>query len=309
MCRTARARREHNQPAGPGVFNIRPSRAQLFKRDDHQISRLSETGPETLRDFIVTNFSKRELITLKAALLARNLSANRQIGILLVLKSFYRFLEKECALAVLDPEEIRPPRRPRKEVIYLTSEEVERFVSSIKTTNHRGYCYLSGLRFRALVETILGSAMRISEVLSLNRNQIDFKNAEAKISGKGRRERIVFFTNRALGWIKRYLEARSDFCPALFVSQNGETRLTRTDIWRPFARYRKTSGIEKRVTPHLLRHTAATQLLFNGCPVGHIKEILGHERLETTCRYYLGLDHRAAQAAHSKYLTYSSPAA
>jgi integrase len=53
-----------------------------------------------------------------------------------------------------------------------------------------------------------------------------------------------------------------------------------------------------------MRHTAATQLLFNGCPIGHIKEILGHERLETTCRYYLGLDHRAAKAAHQKYLRY-----
>jgi integrase/recombinase XerD len=58
------------------------------------------------------------------------------------------------------------------------------------------------------------------------------------------------------------------------------------------------------VTPHILRHTAATQLLFNGCPVGHIKAILGHERLETTCRYYLGLDQRAAKEAHRKYLSY-----
>ena len=66
--------------------------------------------------------------------------------------------------------------------------------------------------------------------------------------------------------------------------------------------------INKSVTPHLLRHTAATQLLFNGCPVGHIKEILGHERLETTCRYYLGLDHRAAKQAHQRYPIYSAAA-
>jgi integrase/recombinase XerD len=162
------------------------------------------------------------------------------------------------------------------------------------------------LRFRVLVESILGSAMRISEVLSLNRSQIDSRTAETKIVGKGRKERTAFFTDRALYWIGEYLKCRTDDCPALFVCQDGKTRLKRTDVWRPFAKYRKLAGIEKRVTAHLLRHTAATRLLFNGCPIGHIKEILGHERLETTCRYYLGLDHRAAKAAHRKYLVYSA---
>jgi integrase/recombinase XerD len=147
--------------------------------------------------------------------------------------------------------------------------------------------------------------MRISEVLSLDRTQIDFKNAEAKIVGKGGKERVVFFSERALTWVSRYLKRRNDDNPALFVTSDQLRRLTRTDVWRPFVRHRILAGINKRVTPHLLRHTAATQLLFNGCPVGHIKEILGHERLETTCRYYLGLDHRAAKAAHAKYLTYS----
>jgi integrase/recombinase XerD len=102
------------------------------------------------------------------------------------------------------------------------------------------------------------------------------------------------------------MEARTDTHEALFVRQDGKERLSRTDIWRPFMRHRELAGISKRITPHLLRHTAATQLLFNGCPIGHIKEILGHERLETTCRYYLGLDHRAAKAAHQKYLSYDA---
>jgi integrase/recombinase XerD len=102
-----------------------------------------------------------------------------------------------------------------------------------------------------------------------------------------------------------YLDSRTDSDEALFVTTDGLRRLKRPDVWRPFTHYRRLAGISKRITPHLLRHTAATQLLFNGCPVGHIKEILGHERLETTCRYYLGLDHRAAKAAHAQYLKYS----
>jgi site-specific recombinase XerD len=131
------------------------------------------------------------------------------------------------------------------------------------------------------------------------------ESREAKIVGKGNKQRVAFFTRRAVFWLQQYLATRQDQHPALFVCQSGRSRLKRDDIWRPFDRYRRLAGINKPVTPHLLRHTAATQLLFNGCPIGHIKEILGHERLETTCRYYLGLDRRAAKEAHERYLTYT----
>lgn len=251
-------------------------------------------------------FGKADLVAFKAHLISRNLSVNRQVTILLVLKRFLRYLAEELALPVLPYDVVTVPRRPRKEVAYLRAGEVEQFVCGIKLKTAQGNTYISGLRFRALVEALLGSAMRISEVLSLDRGQIDFERGEAKIVGKGSKERTVFFTDRALFWIRQYLDARRDEQPPLFVTTDGQRRLKRPDIWRPFVHYRRKAGLNKRVTPHLLRHTAATQLLFNGCPVGHIKEILGHERLETTCRYYLGLDHRAAKAAHRKYLVYKA---
>lgn len=255
-------------------------------------------------DAPVTSLAKAEVLALKSNIMSRGLSDNRQVSILLVLKRFLKYAGEELDLPVLPPEAVAIPRRPRREVGYLTAEEVEHFIASIKLQTGERHIYLPGLRFRALVEVLLGSAMRISEVLSLDREQIDFKNAEAKIIGKGSKERVVFFTDRALHWISQYLAVRTDKNAALFATTDGERRLKRTDIWRPFVKHRLLAGIQKRVTPHLLRHTAATQLLFNGCPVGHIKEILGHERLETTCRYYLGLDHRAAKAAHEKYLKY-----
>jgi site-specific recombinase XerD len=189
--------------------------------------------------------------------------------------------------------------------VFLTPAEVERFVEAINLTNLDGSLCWPALRFRALVEALLGSAMRIGELLSLDRAHLDLVNREAKIVGKGNKERVAFFTQRAVLWLQQYLNTRQDSHPALFVCRDGRSRLKRDDIWRPFTRYRKLSGVSKPVTPHLLRHTAATQLLFNGCPIGHIKEILGHERLETTCRYYLGLDRRAAKQAHQRYLTYT----
>jgi integrase/recombinase XerD len=253
----------------------------------------------------VSEFSQADLLALRSKWLSKSLSASRQTSLLLSLRRFLLFCQEERHIALtFDPGEIRPPRRPRREVIFLTPEEIETFTATIPLRTTRGDVHHAGLRLRTVIEVLLGSAMRISEALSLNRNSIDFERREARIIGKGNKERTVFFTDRALRWVQRYLESREDDSPVLFVCQNGRDRLKRDDLWRYFERHRKLAGIRKKVTPHILRHTAATQLLFNGCPVGHIKAILGHERLETTCRYYLGLDNREAKAAHQKYLSY-----
>jgi integrase/recombinase XerD len=254
-------------------------------------------------DLPVTSYTGEDIMDLKAATLARGHSVSRQISILSAMKRFLKFCAKS-GYEVLPAELVTVPTRKWDDVIYLTVEEVQRFVAVIPTTTLRDQPHLPGIRFRALVEVLLGTAMRISEVLSLDRNQIDFTARDARIMGKGNKPRTVFFTTRALEWVERYLRLRTDLEPALFVCLGGKGRLKREDIWRPFSRYRKLAGINKPVTPHMLRHTAATQLLFNGCPVGHIKEILGHSRLETTCRYYLGLDLRAAKRAHQRFLVY-----
>jgi integrase/recombinase XerD len=256
-------------------------------------------------DLPVTEITIDKITNLKSQMLARGTGACWQIVMLSTLKQFLLFCRERLELAVLDPDLVTIPKRPRREVVYLTADEVERFVQSIPITTSKNEIHHPGLRFRALVEALLGSAMRIGELLSLNRTDIDFERKEARVIGKGNKERTVFFTDRALHWLRRYLEIRTDDLTPLFLSQNA-TRLSRTDVWRPFHRYRRLAGLNKPVRPHLLRHTAATQLLFNGCPVGHIKEILGHERLETTCRYYLGLDRRAAKAAHQQYLVYGT---
>jgi integrase/recombinase XerD len=254
----------------------------------------------------ILEFSKTDLLRLKSYWLSKSLGASRQMSLLLALRRFLFFCQDEKNLPLkLDPKEITPPPRPRREVVFLTLEEIETFISTIPLTTYKGGVHQAGLRLRTLVEALLGSAMRISELLSLNRDSIDFDEREARIIGKGNKQRTVFFTVRSIEWIKRYLESRSDDCEALFVCQNGRLRLNRTDLWRYFDRHKKLAGLKKKVTPHILRHTAATRLLFNGCPVGHIKMILGHERLETTCRYYLGLDHRETKNAHQKYLNYS----
>lgn len=276
--------------------------AQTLEKYEYCLKRVQHV----LGDRLVTDVTEADLLAVKSWMISRGNSVCWQIVILAAIKRLLGYCRDHCRLAVLDPDLVTVPRRPRREVVFLTPDEVDRFTKAIPLTTLRGGPHHHGLRFRALVEVLLGSAMRIGEVLSLNRTDIDFERKEARVIGKGNKQRTVFFTDRALLWLGRYLGLRLDDSPALFVSQSGSTRLDRTDIWRPFARYRKSAGLNKPVRPHLLRHTAATQLLFNGCPVGHIKEILGHERLETTCRYYLGLDKRAAKLAHQQYMVYDS---
>jgi len=255
----------------------------------------------------ISSYIKEDLFRLKQAMLAKNHSVSRQVSFLATFKRILRYASEEHGLATMDPGLITFPRRPRRDVVYLTTEEISRFINAIALTTKEGEISVRAVRFRALVEALLGSAMRIGELLSLDRANIDFENREARIVGKGNKQRTVFFTDRAIAWLETYLHLRHDDHPALFVSRVGGSRMARADTWRPFVRYRGLAQIEKRLTPHMLRHTAATHLLFNGCPVGHIKEILGHERLETTCRYYLGLDNRAAKKAHSEYLVYAEP--
>jgi len=148
--------------------------------------------------------------------------------------------------------------------------------------------------------------MRIAEALSLNRAQIDWETQMAQIVGKGNKPRKVYFSDTALAWIRKYLDIRHDDNPALFVTQGEDPiRLHAQGMWKRFHRYAKHAGIGKRVHPHMLRHTMATTLLANGCPIGHIRAMLGHEHLTTTCKYYLGIiAEKDVRAAHAKYLSY-----
>lgn len=249
---------------------------------------------------------REDLYRIKARFVREKLSDTWLATSLLILRRYLTYLRDVEGRTALDPGLITLPKRRQREVIYLTGDEVDRLVGAIKLRNLDGSTSHSGLRLRALVEVLLGSGLRISEALALNRVQLEGAGRETKIVGKGGRERTVFFTARSLQWAGAYVALRQDSEPALFADLSGRRRMKRADIWRYFERLRVSAGIEKKLTPHILRHTAATQLLFNGCPIGHIKEILGHARLETTCRYYLGVDHRAAKAAHERFLRYGA---
>jgi len=246
------------------------------------------------------------ILSLRRKMEERGCQEARMAAILNALRSLLKFSRSVLRVRTIDPREVRIPRIPRRDVVYLSKEEVQRFLDAIIPPGESWEeSMFSRLRFRALVEVLLGTGARISEVLSLDRSDVNLDHREAKIIGKGNKQRTLFFTERSLEWLGRYLSRRRDDERPLFVgSGDVPSRLAYDAVKTAFQRFEKRSTVGKTITAHILRHTMATTLLFNGCPIGHIRALLGHERLDTTCRYYLGLDLRAAKAAHEEFLKY-----
>ena len=261
-------------------------------------------------DVSVSSIDLQFLVTVKSQLVANGAGASRLAGMTYSIKNALIYARDVLGLQVMNVNLIRARGAPRRQVTYLTSDEYNDFVESISLYTCFGRERLSQFCLRALVETLAATGMRISEALALNTESVDFDTGESVIIGKGNKQRTVFFTERALMWIRRYLELRRVRHEALFVGSNGR-RLQSTNVQAIFRRigrelFKRTG---KRVTPHILRHTAATNLLERGCPIGHIKEILGHQNLETTCRFYLGQIAKAeVRKAFNTYMSYERSA-
>lgn len=217
------------------------------------------------------------LMVIRRHMMDRGCGDARVASILNALRSFLKFSADILHLPALDYREVRVPRIPKREVIYLTKAEVQRFLQAIIAPDEDLDCVpLVRLRFRALVEVLLATGARISEVVGLDRTDLQVEQREAKIVGKGNRERVLFFPERSLEWVQRCLSRRWDDEAPLFITQGDDPkRLHREDIKRAFARYRTEAGLTKRVSAHILRHTMATTLLFNGCPIGISRKFWG----------------------------------
>ena len=229
-------------PAFLDHLRVEENRSQGTVRRYHShIQRfLSEVG-----DSPVTEITAERLSYFKRRLLDAKLSAATMAAILSCLRTFLKYLRDVHQLPVYDPSRIRRPKIPKREVEYLTKEEIQSFFKAIPTTT------LSGLRDRALIEILYASGMRISEALSLNRNQINWEQREAHIIGKGNKPRKVYFTEDALKWLREYLSYRHDDHPALFLVQSDlPKRLRRTAPGDGFGVMPRVRDWETRVSAH-----------------------------------------------------------
>lgn len=221
------------------------------------------------------------------------------------LRSFLRYLIKHDH-KTLAPEKIELPKTPERTVEFLTREEVERLFSAVNVKD------VKGLRDIAILEMLYSTGLRVSELASLNREQVDLKRREFMVRGKGRKPRIVFLSEKSAKRIEEYLKARKDNYPAIFLNHHGATakmqsitnpenrRLTTVWIEKLVKRYAMLAGIVKHVTPHTLRHAYATNLLQNGADIRSVQEMLGHSSITTT-QIYTHLTNRRLREVHEKF--------
>lgn len=207
-----------------------------------------------------------------------------------VLKSFFGWLTNEEILLRDPSAKLKPPRQERRIPKALSIEELEMLRESCQTN-----------RQRALIEVLYATGCRLSEVHGLNINDIDHQAMSAKVIGKGNKERVVYFSFRAMYHLKKYLNNRTDDDSALFVTERKpHRRMSKRSIQHEVDKIAKQAGV-KNVSPHSLRHTFATLTLNNGAELAAVQALLGHESPETTM-IYAQLTESKKHEAYKKYL-------
>ena len=207
---------------------------------------------------------------------------------LIALRGFLKYLTKR-EIKSLDPSLVELPKMVRKQVTFLHFDEVETILDQIDTSNE------TGLRDRAIIELLYSGGLRVSELVSLNRDSINLSRREFMVRGKGSKDRPIFISQSAADRVQDYLDARTDSLPALFLnnSKNLQTvdtsgnyrRITARSVERIVEKYAKLAGITKHVSPHTLRHSFATDLLMNGADIRAVQSMLGHADISTTQIY------------------------
>lgn len=222
---------------------------------------------------------------------------------LIALRGFLGYCAKRD-IATLSPEKIELPKTKRKQVTFLTRDEIIRLVDTVA---HDGS--LPALRDHAIIELLFSSGLRVSELVNLNRDHINTKRREFTVRGKGQKDRPIFISPRAAEAIEEYLAKRTDSLPALFLnySRNNATetsgnfrRLSSRSIQRLISKYAKLAGITKHVTPHTMRHSYATDLLMNGADIRSVQTMLGHSDISTT-QVYTHVTDQHLREVYEKY--------
>lgn len=217
------------------------------------------------------------------------------------LRAFLKYLAKQD-VKTLAAEKIELQKTPDRTVDFLSSEELEKLLKQPKTDKMRG------VRDKAILETLFSTGLRINELTSLDRTQVNPEKDDFSVTGKGGKVRIVFLSPEAQLWLRKYLYMRSDNLKPLFINHSEKEdpqnlnagRLTNRTIQRRIKRYALLAGITKKVTPHTLRHSFATDLLANNANIRSVQVMLGHANLSTT-QIYTHVTNQELKNIHHKY--------
>jgi site-specific recombinase XerD len=219
------------------------------------------------------------------------------------LRSFLKWLVKND-MEVLQPEKLDVPKVKDHSLKFLSEEQMMRLLNQPLNSAK------NGLRDRAILELLFSTGLRVSELVSLNREQINLNTREFGVIGKGGRSRVVFITKHAAEWVDKYLKSRSDHYKPLFIRNlrpkeeigllDEETRLTARSVQRLVKKYVRQANLPVAATPHTLRHSMATDLLQRGADLRSVQELLGHKNIATTQIYTHVTDARLREV-HEKF--------
>jgi integrase/recombinase XerC len=205
---------------------------------------------------------------------------------LATLRSFYKFLVKRNMTSSNPVTSIRTPKQEKKLPKFLEYDDIKRLLETPPMDSWLG------ARDRAILETLYSTGMRVSEIVALNMEDIDFLSEVVHIRGKGKKERIAPISSSALRVIQHYIEFRNKRAQAnanfdnkvLFVNKHGK-RLSTRSVRRKMDKYLRMAGLDPSISPHTLRHSFATHMLNNGADLRSVQELLGHQSISTTQVY------------------------
>ena len=223
---------------------------------------------------------------------------------IIALRSFLKFLIRSDR-QTLSPDKIDLPKTESKSLKFLEKKHLADLFASVNTAGGNE----AGLRDRAILELLFSTGLRVSELAKLNIDQINFDTREFGVIGKGGRARVVFLSDSAAQWLRLYFDRREDpYKPAFIryskeksIENNGEKmRLTPRSIERIVDKYVKAARIPIKATPHTLRHSFATDLLYNGADLRSVQEMLGHKNISTT-QIYTHVTNPQLKEIHKKF--------
>jgi site-specific recombinase XerD len=205
----------------------------------------------------------------------------------IALRSFLKWLIRND-MKVLQPEKLDVPKVRDHSLKFLDDLQITRLLNQPLNSSK------NGLRDRSILELLFSTGLRVSELVSLNREQINLNTREFGVIGKGGRSRVVFISTQAAEWLDKYLKSRMDKYKPLFIRnlrpkeialEDSQVRLTARSIQRLVKRYVRQANLPVLATPHTIRHSMATDLLRSGADLRSVQEILGHKNIATTQIY------------------------
>jgi site-specific recombinase XerD len=218
---------------------------------------------------------------------------------LIALRAFLKFLRKR-GIESVSPERIELAKVGERHLDLISPAELERLLAAPDTKTPQG------LRDRALLELLFSTGLRVSELCALSQEDVDLSRDEFSVRGKGDKVRVVFLSDAAKRCIKEYLASRKDMDDAMFVQcgknkKNAkELRLTTRAVQRIVKHYATKAGITRKVTPHVIRHSFATDLLGNGADLRSVQALLGHANIATT-QIYTHVTDAHLREVHKKF--------